>query len=346
MKTKSLKLKIIILIILIFALVTGCAQAGSKASVVPTAAPTSAPTATTAPAPTASPVPTSVTFPIPTRYQWDNANGYCGETSIQSIALYYGAWIPQQKARNAAGGELLVDENAATALKKLKLDFEEWDYEAPEPQFKKYMLWLKSNLVAGYPCITVVFLADSDLYSEDYDHIVPVVGVKSKSLYSTKYMAGDSLIFHTLYDPDPIVRKFSTLASTRDDCDLELSAGGNIPQNTDYGIAIKGLQGDRDATLPTRLSVNRSNEPNVSLGEKAKNLKGTITVSALTPGAKYALLRYDDVAKMPTSGGSAVYLASDYDYKTEFIASGSVWEFKDPVGILSSGVTYYRCVRL
>lgn len=40
---------------------------------------------------------------IPPRFQWENGHGFCGETSIQSISLYYGNYISQNQARKLAG---------------------------------------------------------------------------------------------------------------------------------------------------------------------------------------------------------------------------------------------------
>lgn len=48
--------------------------------------------------PASPPLPLS-SCPLPTQN-----NGYCGEVSIQTLMLRYGAWIPQEVAR-AAGGE-------------------------------------------------------------------------------------------------------------------------------------------------------------------------------------------------------------------------------------------------
>lgn len=46
----------------------------------------------------------SVQLDMPSRLQWEEYNGYCGETSVQMAALYYGAWISQYAARAAGGG--------------------------------------------------------------------------------------------------------------------------------------------------------------------------------------------------------------------------------------------------
>ena len=32
---------------------------------------------------------------IPIRFQWENAGGYCGETSVQACSIYYGNYISQ-----------------------------------------------------------------------------------------------------------------------------------------------------------------------------------------------------------------------------------------------------------
>lgn len=48
--------------------------------------------------------PTCVQLDMPPRFQWSENAGYCGETSVQMAALYYGAWISQYVARAQGGG--------------------------------------------------------------------------------------------------------------------------------------------------------------------------------------------------------------------------------------------------
>lgn len=95
-----------------------------------------------------------------------------------------------------------------------------------------------------------------------------------------------------------------------------------------------------------RLAVDRADEPNLSEGAKAVGLRGTVTVSGLTKGRKYRLLRYNSAAAVPTSGDAKAFLASKYSKSTSFTATGSTWTWTDPTPILSSGVAYYRCVRV
>jgi hypothetical protein len=118
----------------------------------------------------------AVLLDIPPRLQWANGNGYCGETSIQSIGLFYGAWISQAVAREVAGGEVLLGVNAEQALPELRFRIEVWDPDQATPQFERYMLWLEGHILAGHPCLIAAFLADSG--DPDYDHIMPATGIE------------------------------------------------------------------------------------------------------------------------------------------------------------------------
>ena len=63
---------------------------------------------------------------------------------------------------------------------------------------------------------------------------------------------------------------------------------------------------------------------------------GTVRVSGLSAGTKYELYRFDGTAD-----------AFDYSKAAPihtFAADGATLVFKDPKGIPSDGVTYYRCV--
>jgi hypothetical protein len=91
---------------------------------------------------------------IPPRRMWGwsgNVDGYCGETSVQSMGLYYGNYVSQELVRYADGNsELLVGINDAKALKALKYSYKEWDFEsARNPQEKAFKAWIKENLDQG-----------------------------------------------------------------------------------------------------------------------------------------------------------------------------------------------------
>ena len=99
-------------------------------------------------------------------------------------------------------------------------------------------------------------------------------------------------------------------------------------------------------------------------------MHGTVTVTGLTVGASYTVYRWDSVESgewvctAPTvsdySCTSCILLfvppvpttrppAFDYGNPSAstrhvFTASSATYTFADPVGIISNGVTYYRCL--
>jgi hypothetical protein len=277
---------------------------------------------------------------IPPRDQWNNANGYCGETSIQSIALYYGAWVSENVVRTIAGGEVLLGTNATKPLDALHFTYTAWDSDAATPQFDAFLLWMTTNLAQGTPPFFAVYLTDGT-NDPDYDHIVPAVGVTYASL--TAYAGTDVLAYNDNFG-GRITRAFSTLSATRSSCASSSTQGGCIPTDVDYGIAVTGIVDPGHATLPVSLSVAQSSEPNVSLDASAVPMTATVTVSGLTAGKAYALLRYDDYTQVPTSGAAADFLASSYTHRIDFTATGPGWTQADPTPFTSSGASVYRAV--
>jgi hypothetical protein len=129
-------------------------------------------------------------------------------------------------------------------------------------------------------------------------------------------------------------------------CEYPSTWGGCLPKGTNYGVAVLGVKDANGTSLPVRLAVNKRTEPNVPRGRRAGWLKGTVTVSGLTPGQRYRLLRFDSTTKVPVSGGAAAFLAAGADGSVDFTADAAIWTYKDPVKIKSDGVAYYRCVPL
>lgn len=278
---------------------------------------------------------------IPPRLQWQNDHGYCGEVSIQSIGLYYGAWISQGLIRQIARGEVLLGLNAEQVLRRLHFTFRTWDTVGqPRPQFCAFMSWLKFNLTQGVPCIAGIYL--SGFPHADYDHIVPVVGVISAQPKSMAYDPKDVLIYHNLFSLRPMYRAFGRLGATREHAKAGMAEGGNIPWRYVYGVAVTGLQDEGAITLPVRLSVDAPSEPNLA-NEKRIAMRGVVTVSRLIPGHRYILLRFDEVSKVPIRGGAEAFLESRYSARVEFQACDAMWTYADPKPIFSNGATYYRC---
>jgi hypothetical protein len=73
-------------------------------------------------------------------------------------------------------------------------------------------------------------------------------------------------------------------------------------------------------------------------------MTATVTVSSLTIGRAYSLLRYDDYRLVPTNATAAQFLASQFTHRTDFTATGPTFTFVDPATFTSSGTTYYRAV--
>jgi hypothetical protein len=278
---------------------------------------------------------------IPPRIQWPNANGYCGETSVQSIALYYGTWVSQQLARTLAGGtQVLIGTNSPQVLQALNLAFTQWDNSVTQPQFEAFMVWLKSNLALGYPAYFGAYLTDGN-NDPDYDHIMPATGIAYTNL--SAYDPNDVLTYNDNFG-DQIVRPASQLSATRAACSYSSTQGGCIPQNVDYGIAVTGVVDPQHVTLPVSLSVASPSEPNVSQGASPVQMTGTVTVTGLSSGVTYSLFRYDDYTAVPSAASAAGYASSSYTHRTDFTATGSTWTLVDPNTFTSDGSSTYRCV--
>jgi hypothetical protein len=276
--------------------------------------------------------------------QWNNANGYCGETSIQSIALYYGAWVSQKLPRTLGGGtQILIgtNTNATQALDALRFTYVEWaNAGAPQPQFQGFMVWMKNQLARGYPAFFGAYLADGN-NDPDYDHIMPATGIAYGNL--TAYDPGDVLTWNDNFG-DQIQRPASALVATRASCSYGSTQGGCIPQQVDYAVAITGIVDPQHVTFPVSLTVASASEPNVSTGKAPVQMTGTVTVSSVSSGNQYSLLRYDDYTKVPGAASSADYAASSYTHRTDFTATGATWTLQDPDTFASDGSATYRCI--
>src|SRR5262249_22016680 len=194
---------------------------------------------------------TSRLLPSPPRQQWENADGFCGEMSIQSIALYNGAWISEQVVRTVAGGELLLGVNEQRALSALHFDYTEWNSNAPQPQATNFLAWMKTQLQQGVPVIYAVYLTDRN-NDPDYDHIVPAIGIDAMTFGD--YVATDRLTSNNNFDAQ-IVTSLGSLSATRQGCGKDLAHGGCVPRNVDYGVAVSGITDMQHVTLPVTMTV-------------------------------------------------------------------------------------------
>lgn len=286
----------------------------------------------------APPVSASVQHDIPPRAQWDDNNGYCGECSIQSIALFFGAYISQYRAREIIDPtqqqDVWVPENSGPIFDALRLNYQTWNSGLATPQYQAYLIWAKTHLQQGHPVIIDVFVKGET--SSDYDHIMPATGFTSST--TNTYITSDTLVFNDNYMSTAYTRTFGSLWDTR-------SMSGNgatyeycIPRDTDYGCAVTGVKDTSGTLLPVSLKLNRWDEPNLIQGKAPATLTATVRVRSLTTGSSYALLRYNTTSAVPTSG----YLSSAYSAMTVFTATNTSHNLADT--FLSDKIVIYRCV--
>ena len=271
---------------------------------------------------------------IPGRLQWDNANGYCGETAIQMIGLYYGNYISQDICRTVAGGELLISVNDEAALDSFSFTHQEWDYNQPTPQYTGYLVWVKQHLYNYHPVIITAYI--KGLSDPDYDHIIPAVGFSATD--TGTFNNADELMYNSCYDSAFFTRTFQSVWDTR-------SMNGNgatydycIPKNVDYGCAVTGIKDSLKVTKPVSLSIDRWDEPNVTLGQLPVMMHATATMSGLTIGSQYALLRYNGYTYVPSANFSPLHA----DGVFYFTASAPTETYTD--SFMSHTAVFYRCI--
>jgi hypothetical protein len=277
---------------------------------------------------------TSVLLDIPARLQWQNAKGYCGETSIQMCGLYYGNYTSQNLCRTVAGGEVLIGLNDTLPLNAFSFTYKEWNSAQASPQYMNYLAWVKHYLAFKQPVILTVYI--KGLSDPDYDHILPAIGYTAAS--PTVYASTDQLSFNSCFDTTAFTRAFSTLSDTR-------SMSGNgavytycIPQNVNYGVAITGIKDPGHVCKPVHLKLDSLTEPNTTLGATPRLMHAWITADSLTAGQPYALLRYNSYLQVPSSNFNPAG-ASSASY---FTATGSMHLLTDTFS--SAAGVFYRCV--
>ena len=284
----------------------------------------------------------SVQLDIPPRLQWDNNNGYCGECSIQQIALYYGTYVSQYRAREIIDPtqhqDIWVPENSSPVFDALRLNYVAWNSGQAAPQYQSFLVWVKSQLQQKHPVVMGFFAQNNsdEAVTNNYDHIVPVTGFSS--LDTNGYHSGDTLVFNDNYASAPVIRAFSTLEDNRD-----MKGNGNdfrfcLPRLIDSGCAVTGIKDASSTALPVSLKVDQWNEPNISQGLAAIPLTATIQVSSLTAGTAYVLLRYNDYHNVPTND----FLTSAFSSATRFVATNSTQAMSDQ--FRSDATVIYRCV--
>lgn len=222
----------------------------------------------------------TVLLPIPDR-QWAEGapdEGWCGETSIQMVALHYGAWVPQPRI-NALGKPAHVDlweEDVPTALSALGLEFE----RAQSPKLDAFLSWIVEEVRRGRPVIVGAKVFPSDHPEWDVDHLMPVVGFSPRGL-----------VFNSNEELGQVEVSWSALAGRE-------GISFVSPTGKFYGYAVSGFR-DPGARMSLRV-VEESSESVELAVEPAEAgayslvrdaLDGGTSTEAFTPGMHVTLAR-------------------------------------------------------
>lgn len=305
--------------------------------------------------------------------------GYCGEVSLIVAGLHYGQYLSQYDSRIAscdnksqAKCEMLLginDEKAATAMHLQSIEYG----TLKERSSEDFLVWVKQQVLAGYPVVIGVFMNYYEFYhisaanagDADYDHIVPVIGIRSnhpfdatdtdklKSSAST-YYADDEIIFsdnglYGLPSNPPYIFNYTFASFQKSRADANKKGGDiySLPNTaSNYGIVITGLMDDNKETFPVRVDTNVNYEkPEIVEGDttrpKPMEIILTVTVSGLTPNQSYSLYRYNDLSKIPTN--SFTKQAANAYESWKFTATSTTYTMTKT--IQSNEIVAFRCVK-
>eukprot|EP00756_Hemistasia_phaeocysticola_P043912 Hpha_TRINITY_DN17493_c0_g1::TRINITY_DN17493_c0_g1_i1::g.85820::m.85820 len=250
---------------------------------------------------------------LPPRFMWGwgpGVSGYCGSCSIQTAGLYYGNWLTQDAVRGSTGGhdaahEILLGDSTCCsgvrAAQHFQLRVLQWKYEdQPQPQSPLFIQWIREAVDLGQPVVFGVYwTAEKD---KDFDHIVPLVGYDN-----------DALFFNDLYYNNTLRAPLATFVKSRHECHnrtLPPHAGVQawcLPHEVNYGFRVLGNVDPNGELLPLRLEMQSNFEPDYSKEDGRHSppalLAGTVRVTGLAAGVRYALLRYTNQASIPRDGG-------------------------------------------
>lgn len=227
---------------------------------------------------------------IPPRLQWNANNGYCGEVSLISAGLYFGQYCSQYTARSLSSGsqkkELLLGINGKYAATAMQLNSSEF-YAENNPN--RLGAWIRKNVLNLRPVITTVFTNERKFYGikdllagdPDYDHIVPVIGIKTSS---TSFSSSDVLYFsdNALWAPNPSNQSSFSSSRNRRDANRATSPVYSLNKAAQYGLVINGVKDLDGDTIPVRLTTSVNKEvPALKNGSSVCPKATKITITAI-----------------------------------------------------------------
>ena len=233
-------------------------------------------------------------------------------------------------------------------------------------------MWLKGHLAKSEPCIWFIYCKGdggskhvhgphgSEKGYGFYDHIEPVIGIASNHSLAPgssevgQYYADDVIAHHSDWDQKTYLRTFESIPDgpkMDGNCAHVFPMGGGpneahpcIPEQVDYGYALLGRKDPLNVTQGrVRLTVDSWKEPDVVEGFKPDLMTGTVHATGLTPGAKYALLRYDGYEQAPADSR---FKGSNYTHAEPFVADATgAYVWTDTTKISSDKSVYYYVLK-
>jgi hypothetical protein len=287
----------------------------------------------------------TVMLDIPSRYMWGwgmkppgiSLAGYCGSTSLQSAALYYGNWISSEIWRDAAGGELLIAVNEDKAASQLHMRIQNMEIDF---DYNVFLDWAVSQLDKQRPVVLGVYERQPD-GDKDYDHIVPVIGYTKEDKKVTELHYNDLWSRQT--------RKMAIPEDIRTRREASGSMGEQpytyfVPSKIQYAIAVLGIEDDNGETFPTKLVAPDWTEPDYGKEDERHDtpvpFEFTAKVSGLTKGAKYSILRFDHHSMVPDRD----FIEGSYAKRVDFTADGSEHTLSKFDTVSSDASAFYRTV--
>eukprot|EP01040_Poterioochromonas_malhamensis_P005653 gene5653-6075_t len=308
---------------------------------------------------------------FPVRYQWGENMGYCGEVSLITAGLNLGGqYLSQYDSRIAACGskqqskcEMLIGVNDQTAATAMHLQSVEWG-TVKERSTQDFLLWVKQNTLKGYAVIIGVFMNYYEFYNvavpsagdADYDHIVPVLGIRSNHPLNdtTTYYDDDEIIFsdNGLYGlasnaPYVFSYTFKQFQKSRENANTKNGDIYSLPNTaSNYGLYITGIADKNSETLPIRIDTNLNYEkPEIVDGSNTRpnsmGLTLTATVSGLTINSNYNCYRYTSLESIPESNFNSNASKASQIYSFKATATNYSWN----IDIQSNEIVALRCVK-
>jgi hypothetical protein len=261
-------------------------------------------------------------IPVAPRRMWGwvgNVLGYCGETCLQSIGLYFGNYISQGVVNWACGGDIknrtmLIGSTSKTAAESLNFNTKEYIQIFDIDGFRDlFDTTINQN---GHPIVMGWFDWATSGTENQYDHIMSVIGYDRSSdtvYFLDNYLleVSEGKLEHLFQDrescnsdaeliPQPLIYcapnqlepKHKECASGSQDCQKSRHCSCN------YVMVVAGNTDPNGELFPLSLITVLPDEPDYGLQDNVNQQpvvipSVTVQISGLTPQQSYTLIRFD-----------------------------------------------------